>query len=50
MHKDCIIAFCHLREEERTFVVDRINKAALLDEKYKIPKNWTPESIILDSS
>lgn len=50
MHNDCIIAFCHLREEERTFVIDRINQAALLDDKYKIPKGWTPESIILDSS
>lgn len=43
-----IIAYCHLREDERTFAIERINSAALLDEKYKIPANWTPESIILD--
>ena len=48
MYNDCIIAYCHLRGEERTFVIDRINKAKLLDEKYKIPKGWEPESIILD--
>jgi len=43
-----IIAFCHLRDEERTFAIERINSVALLDEKYTIPKNWSPESIILD--
>jgi predicted DNA-binding transcriptional regulator YafY len=48
IYNGCIIAFCHLREEERTFVIDRINSAAILDEKYKIPKDWSPESIILD--
>lgn len=47
-HEDCVIAYCNLRREERTFVIRRINKAALLDEKYKIPKNWSPESIILN--
>lgn len=50
IREDCIIAYCHLRNDERTFVINRINKAALLNEKYEIPKNWTPESIILDSS
>mgnify|MGYP001574454825 FL=1 len=49
LHKDCIIAHCNLRKEERTFIIDRINKAALLNEKYRIPKNWTPESIILNN-
>ena len=29
LHKDCIIAYCNLRKEERTFIIDRINKAAL---------------------
>ena len=24
-HNNAIIAFCHLREEERTFVIDKIN-------------------------
>ncbi|MDP1729428.1 MAG: WYL domain-containing protein [archaeon] len=43
-----IIAYCHLREEERTFAIKRINSVALLDEKYNLPKNWTSESIILD--
>lgn len=42
-----VIAYCHLRGEERTFVIERINSAAILDEKYIIPKNWNPESIIL---
>lgn len=42
-----LIAFCHLREEERTFAIERINSATLLDEKYNIPENWSPESIIL---
>ena len=48
LHKDCIIAYCHLRDDERTFVIDRIIQAKLLDEDYKIPKGWTPESIILN--
>lgn len=48
MYNDCIIAFCHLRNEERTFVIDRINQSKLLDEKYEIPNGWEPESIILD--
>ena len=43
---DFIIAFCHLRNEERTFVTDRISKAAMLDENYKIPNGWEPESIV----
>ncbi len=43
-----IIAFCHLREDERTFAIERINSATILDEKYKIPKDWSPESIILN--
>ena len=47
IYKDAITCFCHLRKEERNFVIGRINSAALLDEKYKIPKGWTPESIIL---
>lgn len=50
VHKDCIVAYCHLRDEERTFVIRRINKAALLNEKYTIPKGWMPESIISDIS
>jgi len=48
IYKEVITAFCYLREEERNFVIERINSAVLLDEKYKIPKNWGPESIILD--
>ena len=47
MHKDCIIAYCHLRKEERTFVIDRIIAATMLEEKYVIPEGWSPESIIL---
>lgn len=43
-----IIAFCHLREEERTFAIERINAVAMLDKNFTITKNWTPESIILD--
>lgn len=43
---DFIIAYCHLRNEERTFVTDRISQAAILDESYKIPKGWEPESIV----
>ena len=43
-----IIAYCHLREDERIFAIERINSIAILDEKYIIPNNWSPESIILD--
>ena len=43
---DFVIAYCHLREDERTFVMDRISKATILDESYKIPNGWEPESIV----
>ncbi len=45
---NAIIAYCHLRKDERTFVIDRINSAAMLDERYSIPRGWSPESVILD--
>ncbi len=48
IYNGVITVFCHLREDERNFVIDRINSVAILDEKYSIPKGWTPESIILD--
>src|SRR3989344_1011051 len=48
IYNGIITAFCHLREEERNFVIDRINSAAILEEKYSVPKGWNPESIILD--
>jgi len=48
IYNGVIACFCHLREEERNFVIDRIGSVAMLDEKYKIPKGWQPESIILD--
>ena len=48
IHNGCIIAYCHLREDERTFVIDRIYSAAILEDNYNIPNNWRPESIIRD--
>jgi len=48
IYNGVIACFCHLREDERNFVIDRINSVAILDEKYSIPKGWSPESIILD--
>jgi len=48
IYNGVITAFCYLREDERNFVIDRINSVTILDEKYSIPKGWTPESIILD--
>jgi len=48
IHINSIVAFCNLRKEERTFAIDRINSAAILDKKYVIPKNWSHENIILD--
>jgi predicted DNA-binding transcriptional regulator YafY len=42
--KGFIIAYCHLRKDERTFVTNRINKAALTSEHYTIPKDYVPES------
>ena len=40
-----IVVFTEVTE---TFAIERINSAAILDEKYTIPKNWSPENIILD--
>lgn len=48
IYLNSIIAYCHLRKDERTFAIERINSAAILDENYKIPKNWSPENVILD--
>ncbi|MDP3027488.1 MAG: WYL domain-containing protein [Nanoarchaeota archaeon] len=48
IYSGVIACFCHLREDERNFVIDRINSVAILDERYSIPKGWSPESIILD--
>ena len=42
--EEFIITFCYLRNEERVFKTARISRAAMLDENYKIPKGWTPES------
>lgn len=47
LYINSVVAYCHLREEERTFAIERINSAAILDEKYTIP-DGSPESIILD--
>jgi len=44
--EDWIIAYCHLRKEERTFVTKHILAAALLKDTYKIPRNWQPTSIV----
>ena len=41
-----IIAYCHLRNEERTFVISRISQATILDNSYKIPREWKPESMV----
>ncbi len=41
-----IIAYCHLRNEERTFVKDRISKATILNENYRVPDGWKSESIV----
>ncbi len=46
--KDAITAFCHLRQEDRTFVIGRISSAAVLEKSYRIAKGWKPQSIILD--
>lgn len=46
--KDAIAAFCHLRQEERTFVIGRISSATASKNRYRIPKGWRPQSIILD--
>jgi len=49
INTNSIITYCYLRDDERVFVIERIRSAAILDEKYSIPKNWSPESIILDN-
>src|SRR3989344_1406689 len=39
IHNGCIIAYCHLREDERTFVIDRIYSAAILEDKERYEEN-----------
>lgn len=48
-NEEYIIAYCHLRKEERTFVTKRILGAALLKETYELPKNWKAKSIVRTS-
>ena len=48
IYNGVIAGFCYLQEDERNFVISRINSVTILDEKYSIPKGWSPESIILD--
>jgi predicted DNA-binding transcriptional regulator YafY len=48
VHKDCIVGYCHLREGERTFVIDRIRSAKMLQETYFIPEKWSPDSKIIE--
>jgi len=48
LHENAIVTFCYLRKGERVFSIGRIKSATLLDDKYKIPKNWSPENIILN--
>ena len=48
IYMNSITSYCHLRKEERTFNIGRINSASTLDERYSIPKGWSSESIILD--
>ena len=43
LENDFMIAFCHLRNGERTFVKDRIRSAIIQEEKYQIPTNWQPQ-------
>lgn len=40
---DVITCYCYLREDERVFRTDRIYKATMLDETYKIPNDWSPK-------
>ena len=42
--KGFIIAHCHLRGEERTFVTNRVSAALLTEKHYVIPKGYIPES------
>ena len=47
INANSIVTYCHLRDDERVFAIERIRSAAILDEKYSIPKDWNPENIIL---
>ncbi|MEK6892827.1 MAG: WYL domain-containing protein [Nanoarchaeota archaeon] len=46
---DVITCYCYLREDERIFRTDRIYKASMLDESYKIPKSWQSKSRVWSS-
>ena len=47
INANSIVTYCYLRDDERVFAIERIRSAAILDEKYSIPKDWNPENIIL---
>ena len=47
--QDFVQGYCHLRNEERTFVIDRIRSAIVQEEPYELPSNWKPKSKVWDS-
>lgn len=44
-----VVGYCHLREELRTFRVDRIKKVTQLDSVFKTPENFSSRDFLLKS-
>lgn len=44
-----IACFCHLRQSERTFRIDRISSAAMLEERFDLPADVDPLGLLLTS-
>ncbi len=44
-----LVGFCNLRNEIRTFRIDRIKKAQILDESFELPSNFSIDDYFEDS-
>ncbi|MFH1113187.1 MAG: WYL domain-containing protein [Pseudomonadota bacterium] len=41
-----LIGLCHLRDEIRTFAMDRITKLVVLDESFAMPQDFSPDEYL----
>jgi predicted DNA-binding transcriptional regulator YafY len=48
-HSSYVIGYCHLKKSMRTFKIERIKSAEILDKKYTIPKDFDANKLLQSS-
>jgi predicted DNA-binding transcriptional regulator YafY len=48
-HRWYVAGYCHLRQDNRTFRIDRISAAETLEERFQVPGNVDPLDLVLGS-